>query len=151
GGSRDRVLSETELATVLRALDDDPFGDIVRMLALTAMRRSEIGGLLWNEVCFDRGLIVLPAARTKNKKLFELPISTQVCSILERQPGRGGHVFGTGKNGYSNWSEGKAKLDSRLNGMAEWRLHDLRRSAATMMCDRLDVQPHIVESILNHF
>jgi integrase len=150
GGSRDRVLSEAELTKVLRALDADPFSEIVRMLILTAMRRSEVGGLCWSEVDFDRGLIVLPQARVKNKRQFELPISTQVRSILERQQRREGHVFGTGKGGYSNWSEGKAKLDRRLNGVAPFRLHDLRRSCATMMADRLNVQPHIVECVLNH-
>jgi len=30
-----------------------------------------------------------------------------------------------------------------------WRLHDLRRTAATMMAE-LGVLPHIVEAILNH-
>jgi integrase len=29
-------------------------------------------------------------------------------------------------------------------------LHDLRRSVATGMADRLGIQPHIVEAILNH-
>jgi integrase len=151
GGSRDRVLSEAELATVLRALDDGPFSDIVRMLVLTGMRRSEVGGLRWSEIDFSRNLIVLPAARVKNKRQFELPISTQVRSIIERQQRREGHIFGTGKGGYSNWSEGKAKLDTRLNGMAEWHLHDLRRSAATMMADRLNVMPHVIEAVLNHY
>jgi integrase len=32
---------------------------------------------------------------------------------------------------------------------APWRLHDLRRTAATRMAE-LGVQPHIVEAILNH-
>jgi hypothetical protein len=34
--------------------------------------------------------------------------------------------------------------------MPAWRLHDLRRTAATVMQDRLDVLPHIVEAVLNH-
>ena len=43
------------------------------------------------------------------------------------------------------------KLDARLNGsVKEWGLHDARRAAATHLCDKLDVQPHIVEAILNH-
>jgi len=159
GGSRDRVLTEAELTTVLRALDDGPFSDIIRMLVLTGMRRSEVGGLRWDEIDFSRNLTVLPAARVKNKRQFELPISTQVRAILERQQPpvpiggerREGHVFGTGKGGYSNWSEGKATLDRRLNGMPPFRIHDLRRSCATMMADRLNVQPHIVECVLNHY
>ena len=34
--------------------------------------------------------------------------------------------------------------------MKPWRLHDLRRTAATVMADRLGVLPHIVEAVLNH-
>jgi hypothetical protein len=33
--------------------------------------------------------------------------------------------------------------------MAEWNLHDCRRSASTWMCE-LGVMPHVVEQILNH-
>jgi integrase len=69
GHSRDRVLSQTELAGVLGALGEDQFSDIVRLLVLTGQRREEIGGLRWSEIDLDRGLIVLPPARTKNKRL----------------------------------------------------------------------------------
>jgi hypothetical protein len=34
--------------------------------------------------------------------------------------------------------------------MEPWRTHDLRRTASTVMHDKLDVPPHIVESILGH-
>lgn len=34
--------------------------------------------------------------------------------------------------------------------MPPYTVHDLRRSAATAMADRLGVLPHIVEAILNH-
>jgi len=127
-------------------LGEDEFSDIIRLLILTAQRRSEIGGLRWSEVDFDRGLIVLPPQRSKNSRLHELPMSTQVRSILERQPRRNEFVFG---RDWQSWSNPKANLDTKLNGMAEWRLHDLRRTAATMMAE-LGILPHIIEAILNH-
>ncbi|WP_316205221.1 MULTISPECIES: hypothetical protein [unclassified Bradyrhizobium] len=34
--------------------------------------------------------------------------------------------------------------------MTEWWVHDLRRTAATAMADRLGVLPHIIEAVLNH-
>jgi integrase len=146
GPSRDRILTQVELTAVLKALGSDPFSDIVRLLILTGQRRSEIGGLKWSEVDFERGLIVLPPDRTKNKRVHELPMSTQIRAILERQPRLGEFVFG---RKWSSWSRGKAGLDQRLNGMADWRLHDLRRTAATQMAE-LGVLPHIIEAILNH-
>jgi integrase len=73
------------------------------------------------------------------------------------------YVFGDGPRrkgddhrGFSGWSKAKAALDERIVEMRrkraklDWRLHDLRRTAATVMADRLGVLPHIVEVILNH-
>jgi integrase len=161
GPSRDPTLTEPELRAVLNALDADPphnrgrgrphlglgpFSDIVRLLVLTAQRRAEIGGLRWSEIDFERSLIVLPPERSKNNRQHELPMSSQVRAILERQPRNGEFVFG---RKFTSWGNGKASLDRRLNGMADWRLHDLRRSAATHMAE-LGVLPHIIEAVLNH-
>jgi integrase len=144
--SRDRVLTQAELGSVLDALNADPVSDIVRLLILMGQRRSEIGGLRWTEVDFERGLIVLPPERTKNHRLHELPMSTQVRAIIERQSKQGEFVFGCR---FTSWARAKASLDRRLNGMAAWRLHDLRRSTATHMAE-LGVLPHVVEAVLNH-
>jgi integrase len=151
GHSRDRVLSGGEVAKVWRALGEDQFSDIVRLLVLTGQRREEIGGLRWSEIDFDRGVIALPPARTKNKRLHELPLSRQARAILERQPRRGDRdfIFGLGRAGFTSWSDGKAVLDERAKLKADWRLHDLRRTAATMMAE-IGVLPHIIEAILNH-
>jgi integrase len=46
-GSRERVLTQDELRQLSRGLDDDGFGDIVRLPLLTGQRRNEIGLLQW--------------------------------------------------------------------------------------------------------
>ena len=166
--SRDRVLTEAELAEVWTTLETGQFGDIMRLLILTGQRRDEIGDLRWSEVDFERGLIVLPPERTKNKRLHELPLSSAARAILERQPRRKKDnksprdlLFGRDRGSFSGWSVAKRRLDQRLldarrdadpkaKPMPDWRLHDLRRTAATMMADKLSVLPHIVEAILNH-
>jgi len=162
GHSRERVLLESELRAILAALGQDQFSDIIRLLILTGQRREEIGGLRWDEVDLGRGLIVLRPERTKNKRLHELPLSTQVKAILERRKVLSGVVsLATGQplspgldvwvwgRRWTNWSGHKATLDRRLDGVEEWRLHDLRRTAATVMAE-LGVLPHIIEAILNH-
>ena len=146
GNGRDRVLTQAELAQVLAALGTDQFSEIIRVLVLTGQRRSEVGGLRWDEIDFERNLIVLPPDRVKNGKQHELPLSSQARAVLERQPRKNEWVWGCE---WTSWSEPKAKLDKRLNGMPEWRLHDLRRTAATMMAE-LGILPHIIEAILNH-
>ena len=34
--------------------------------------------------------------------------------------------------------------------MLPWVHHDLRRSMATHMAEKLDIDPHIIEAVLNH-
>ncbi|HYP09947.1 MAG TPA: hypothetical protein VEQ86_00520 [Xanthobacteraceae bacterium] len=61
------------------------------------------------------------------------------------------HVFGVRGNGFTGWQRAKQALDDHLvNVVDAWNLHDLRRSLATRMVE-LDVEPHIVEAILNHY
>jgi integrase len=146
GGSRERVLTPHELRQLWRTLGDDRFADIVRLLLLTGQRRNEIGGLQSGEVDLAKGIIILPAHRTKNKRKHELPLSRQAFAILSRQPRRPSLFSKT--EGFKNWDKGKARLDRRL-GIAPWRLHDLRRTAATGMAE-LGVQPHIIEAVLNN-
>jgi integrase len=165
GGSRERVLTQTELAqlwTTLGQSNSTPlgqFGDIVRLLILTGQRRNEIAALRWDEVDFDRAVITLPPARTKNNRTHELPLSPLALAILQRQPRRKGQEFVfPNRNGgrFVNWLEGRARLDKAIaqsttnKAKAQpWRLHDLRRTCATGMAE-LGVLPHIVEAVLNH-
>jgi integrase len=158
-GGRERVLTESELCEVWAALGQSQFGDIVRLLVLTGQRRQEISALRWSEVDFDRGLFCFPPARTKNKRLHELPLSAQARAIVERQPRRTGRdfIFGLGKGAFSGWSECKKKLDKvilakrgrKAKPLPDWRLHDIRRTAATGMAE-LGVHPWIIEAVLNH-
>jgi integrase len=150
GHSRERVLTQDELRQLWRGLGDEPFADIVRLLLLTGQRRNEIGHLQWAEVDLARKLITLAPARTKNSRQHELPLSSQALAILARQPRRNSTEFVFGKHeGFTSWSAEKAKLDRRV-GIADWHLHDLRRTCATHLGE-LGVQPHHIEAILNHY
>jgi integrase len=168
--ARDRVLTDAEIADIWRGCRDDDFGRIVRLLLLTGARRDEIGDLAWNEIDFDRAAINLPPERTKNNRPNVVPLAPAAVAILKGAPRRArpdatiDHVFGEGEGGYSGWSKGKIALDQRINAaraeaagapgkpqpIADWRLHDLRRTAATVMADRLAVLPHVIEAVLNH-
>jgi integrase len=44
----------------------------------------------------------------------------------------------------------RRKADPKAKPMPDWRLHDLRRTAATVMADNLGVLPHVIEAVLNH-
>lgn len=148
-GARNRVLSDDELAKIWRALGDDPYSSIVKLLALTGIRRAEAGGLRWDEIDFDRALIALPPERTKNRRPFEIPLSPAAIVILQAQPKRGDFIFGHANAGWQDWSGSKAELDDRC-GVTGWVLHDLRRTLSTTQHERFGTPPHLVEALLGH-
>jgi integrase len=151
--ARDRVLSDRELGAVWRGSGDSEYGTIVKLAILLAARRTEIGGMRWGEVDFARSTWELPAERSKNGLKHILPLPQVALDIISAVPRRADrdHLFGSRANvGFTLWSVEKRALDRRLAGQVQsWRLHDLRRTAATRMCD-IGVAPHVVEQILNH-
>ncbi len=156
-GARERVLSGAELLLIWNALKDDHYGAIVKLLALTGQRREEIGGLRWSEIDSEHRTITLPGERTKNGRKHSIPLSGAAWAIIEAQPRHADRDFIFGRRGpYPGWAAPKSALDQRTTAahggkpIAPWVLHDLRRTTATVMADRLKVQPHIIEAVLNH-
>jgi integrase len=154
--SRDHHLSLPELAAVWVHCRDDDYGRIVRLLILTAQRREEVAAMAGDEINEQEALWAIPKARTKNGLPHDVPLSAPAIEILENAPRREGRslVFGEGVGGFQGWSNAKSALDKRIREaglkVRPWRLHDLRRTAVTLMADKLGVQPHVVEAILNH-
>jgi integrase len=151
-GPRTRVLTDAELAMIWRALSDDNYGTIVKLLILTGLRRGEIGELCWSEIDFEAGLISIPPSRTKNGRLHLVPLPAPVGALLEAQPRRGDRdrVFAD-----VFWHGAKVELDKRIAGingapLEGWVLHDLRRVFSTALHDKLGVAPHVVEVLLGH-
>jgi integrase len=152
--SRERVLADAEIKAIWHACRDDDHSNIVKLLLLTGQRAAEIGSLRWNEVFGDQ--IVLPSERTKNKRPHIIPLSPPVQAILHKLKIAGRTmVFGRNDtHGFAGWAIAKARLDQHIakaNGaMAPWVVHDLRRTVATCMAEKLKVPPHIIEAVLNH-
>lgn len=153
--SRDRVLSDREIAVIWNACKDNDYGRIVRTLLLTAQRRDEVGKMNWSEVDLESAVWALPAERTKNGRPHEVPLSEQTVVLLSQTPRvlNRRPIFGAGSDGFSGWSKAKVELDSRIKAalpsITPWRIHDLRRTAATGMAN-LGVPPHVIEAVLNH-
>jgi integrase len=150
---RERVLSDAEIAAIWAASGDGEYGKIIKLLLILAARRAEIGGMCWSEIDLEKGTWSLPKERAKNKRALTLPLPGLAISIIESVPERVSRdqLFGErAAAGFTVWVEAKQQLDARLgNKVRPWTLHDLRRSAATRMCD-LGVAPWVVEQILNH-
>jgi integrase len=153
--TRDRVLTNTELAAVWNAAGGDDYGAIIKLLILTGARRTEIGGMMWQELNLEDRTWTIPASRAKNDNSHLLPLPQMCWSIIgsvEHRPGTD-HLFGYSSQGFCNWDAAKKNLDQRC-GIAPWTHHDLRRTVATKMAESppegLGVKPHVIEAVLNH-
>lgn len=172
--SRDRVLSDDELALALRAADEfsGPYGAFYALLFATGQRRDEVAALDWAELDRAEKLWTLPRERAKNGKANLVPLNSRAVAALDRVadgdkwPSRG-HVFpATDKTPISGFSKAKRALDAKMLELARsdaeaagydpeavtlspWRLHDARRTLATGL-QRLGVRFEVTEAVLNH-
>jgi integrase len=163
--SRDRVLSDGELALVWRCCEalGWPFGPLFQLLMLTAQRLGEVSTIRWGDLDLDNAMWSLPAATVKNGVANEVPLSEAAVAMLVKLPrvGNSRLVFpaanGSG-NPASGFSRAKTRLDKEIacalgksarSAIPAWRLHDLRRTAASRMA-QLGIAPHVIEKVLNH-
>ena len=147
---RDRVLSDDELARVIKAARqiEGPYGGIVEVLALTAQRREEVAQMTWDELDLQKQVWEIPSTRTKNGKPHIVHLSDLAMRVLDARPRTGPHVFGSGDKKFRSFGHAKAKLDKKAS-VSRCRLHDLRRTVVSGMA-RLGVPPHVADKILNH-
>lgn len=171
--SRDRVLSDAELALVWKAAEEIeyPFGPLFRLLIATGQRREEVSGIDWRELDQDSATWTLPATRAKNGKAHIVPLNALAVAVLgaiapvgamdasSEWPSRGFVFTTTGKTAVSGHSGAKARLDAKIGAqhteatvsepVEAWRVHDIRRTVATGL-QRLGVRFEVTEAVLNH-
>ncbi|MGQ0673859.1 MAG: tyrosine-type recombinase/integrase [Hyphomicrobium sp.] len=151
---RERVLTDDELVGVWRAAGSMgyPYASLVRLLILTAQRRSEVTGLRWSEVDVGREVWSMPAERTKNARPHQIPLLPMATAIITDLPRLNETLAfparGNDTQTFSGFSKLKRQLDE-LSGVTGWTLHDLRRTTATKLAG-LGVAPHVIEKLLNH-
>ena len=159
--ARDRVLADAELRLIWKASEAlaFPFGPVVQLLMLTGQRRTEVAGMAWAEIDLAAARWRIPAERTKNSKAHEIDLSPQAVAVLGKIANTGPHVFPARGEGFvRGFSATKRRLDALAEAVATeaktdapgpWRIHDLRRTAATGMAG-MGFDPHVVERVLNH-
>jgi integrase len=153
--ARQRVLSDAELCAVWRAALSlkYPFGDLVRMLALTGQRLRECAEAQWKEIDLDNRIWTIPASRMKGKVAHEVPLATMTIELLRAIPrGTGPFLFSTtgGRRPISGFSKAKLRLDELLGDACEaWTFHDLRRTLRTHL-GGLPVPTNVAEMCIAH-
>lgn len=160
--ARDRVVSDDELRAIWWATAGDGgygprvptqrklspvFGALVRFLLLTTARRSEAAEMRWSEVVGDEW--TLPAVRNKTGLELVRPLSGAARAVLAGLPRGGDFVFSrSGKGSLGGITGLKSELDS-ASGTSGWTLHDLRRTARSLM-SRAGVPSDHSERCLGH-
>jgi len=153
--SRERVLSDDELVAIWNAASSEayPFGTITQLLMLTGQRRGEVIAMRWQDLDLTHSVWSLPGDLNKSGRAHEIPLTPSAVIILRQLPRL--HevlVFPANRKGTDNPVSGIGKAKQRIekcSDVADWRLHDIRRTVATGMA-RLKITPHVVEKVLNH-
>jgi integrase len=82
--SRDRVFTPAELRLIWNNAEDNDYGAILKLLALTGQRPGEIAGLRWSQIHGD--VIILEGGDvtggTKNYRDHVIPLSEPAKAII---------------------------------------------------------------------
>ena len=149
---RDRVLTRSEWQKVWIASFEDRLGPYFRFLMLSAQRKDNVASMRWDEI--DGNIWTIPAEKFKatkreKAKAHEVPLSAELLKIVAQMPKIGPYVFGpTGAKQLRLGSREKDRLANRAE-VNDWRLHDLRRTAATLMTEG-KIPRFVVERVLGH-
>jgi integrase len=139
---RARTLAGPEIQRVWRAALTlpPPFGNYVRFLLATGVRRNEALRARWSEIEGD--LWHIPEARMKGKRPFTVPLTRAALRTLPARTD-GSFIFSTsyGAKPIGGTARIKAALDAAIKAdgdgpLVPWTFHDFRRSFATWAADR---------------
>jgi integrase len=145
------VLTKKEIAAIWRACGDNlgtrpaarNFGRLVRFLLVTAQRRDEAASLRHGHILDG----TWRQTHNKSDRPHSL-ILPQLALALVGQGRAQDYVFAGSVGKISGFSKLKIALDE-ASGVEDWRVHDLRRTAATNM-QELGIRNEVVQAILNH-
>lgn len=176
---RERTLSPGEIATLWQALDTAPetkaeYGEgafpMLKATALslkialaTGQRIGEVTGIDKSEydLAGDAPLWTVPGRRSKNGEPNRVPLSPLAVELFkeaERLSGKSVWLFPSPKLAPNGSVRGPIDAHAPTKALerardkikvANFRVHDLRRTAATRMAE-LGISPHTISMILNH-
>jgi integrase len=163
--SRDRILADDEIRDLWKALDAVPrpscYARYVRFLLHTATRRDEASDMRCDEI--DGDVWTIPGARYKNKRDHSVPLTVATRKLIGEKPKditKHPYVFSTtgGEVAFGGQTWAKRILEKKIaelrkadgrEVMPHWTLHDLRRTARSLM-SRAGVSPDHAERAIGH-
>ena len=158
---RERALTATEIKQFWDKLPSTPLTDglqlALKLALVTAQRIGEVSNIVMTELALDGVTPVwsLPAERSKNREGHRIPLSPLAVHLIadaRKLSGESKFLFPSPKGdapiGAGSATKGMQRARPSL-GLPNFRVHDLRRSAATGMAE-LGINPHTISLVLNH-
>ncbi len=157
--ARDRALSKAENAVFWNRLELTNIRESIqlclKLLLLTGQRKGELSQATKAEVDLDGAEWVIPSERAKNGRPHFVPLSPLAVALFRQAfelSGESEFIFPS-PQGSKAVSSATVNMTVRRNwttfGLTHWTPHDLRRTAATRMCE-IGISGDIVDRILNH-
>jgi integrase len=150
--ARERVLSDAEIRTIWTEATkrDDNFGTAVRLLLLTGQRLAKIASLRWDEI--QDGVWTLRTEEGEKPNAGSLVLPRMALDIINSRPREVSNEYvlaGRAGSHFDSFGKGKADFDRATGPLPHWRLHDLRRTARSLM-SRAGVPSKHAERVLGH-
>jgi integrase len=170
---RERVLTEEEIKMFWLGLDKAKMSDatrlVLKLLLITAQRKSEVSQAEWSEVDLKNGWWTIPKERSKNERVHRVPLSAMAVDIFRQAKvhlGESKWVFPSSKgqpitprsisrairNNSEKISSGSPKHTPPYGDFFKidhFVPHDLRRTATSMMTS-FGISEFDVSKVLNH-
>lgn len=144
--ARSRTLADHELRSIWKTADTaGALGAAIKLLLLTGARRQKLWTLRWDDVSPD-GVWTLRTEAREKPNAGTLVLPEQALAIIRSQPKFASSPFVLP---YKSFNSRLIAAFRGASGTNDWRLHDLRRSARTLM-SKAGVRPDIAEKCLGH-
>lgn len=153
------ITTPSEAGNLLRAIDSFQGHEITRMALKTAphvfLRPGELRLSQWADIDFDKAIWHIPAERAKMRRPHKVPLSRQVCDLLEKLYDLTGHAPGLFPSFYTwkrSMSENTINLALRRMGFSadEMTAHGFRAMASTLLNEMGEWHPDAIERQLGH-
>jgi integrase len=160
------ILEPAQAAELIKAIDDYSGQPVTRtallLSALLFQRPGNIRAMEWREVDLDHEVWTIPAEKMKrtlhgkrNGRPHLVPLAKQAVDLLtELHPltGHSPYVFPSLASTKKPMSENTLRVALRRMGYSndDMTPHGFRAMARTIMVERLDIQPDVIEAQLAH-
>lgn len=150
--ARKRILSDDEIRQLWADWSTaGTFGAFLKTCLLTAQRRAKVLSMRWDDLSGD-GVWTIPAEAREKVNAGSLKLPAAALAIIKAQPTVKGNPYvfaGRGKVPIGNMGNDKSRMDKRASLTEPWTIHDLRRTARSLMA-RAGVRSDIAERTLGH-